>query len=94
MRRIDVHVYRVRQAGPVCSGAADYGIIFFMEGCMSTNVRIIHDEIPCVMTETHFGVWQGNSIYERQQIDCSDWGEEDWKPNVRTPKTEANNDTK
>jgi hypothetical protein len=69
-------------------------IIFFMEGCMSTNVRILHDEIPCVMTETHFGVWQGNSIYERQQIDCSEWGEEDWNPNVRTPKTEADNDPK
>ena len=70
------------------------GIIFWLEGCMSTQVRILHDEIPCVITETQLGVWQGNSLFERQKINCEDWGDEDWNQNLRPPKTEADNDKK
>ena len=61
---------------------------------MTTNVRILSDELPCVYTDTHVGVWQGNALYEKMKIDCENWGEEDWDPNLRTPKIEANNDTK
>ena len=68
------------------------GIIFCLEGCMTTQVRILHDEIPCVLTETHFGVWQGNALFEKTKVDCEEWGDEDWHPNLRTEQGEPTDD--
>jgi hypothetical protein len=52
------------------------GIIFCLEGCLSTKVTVIHDEIPCIMTQTNVDILPGKDFYDRTVIDCSAWDED------------------
>lgn len=49
------------------------GIIFFLEGCISTKVSVINDEIPCIMTTTAIDILPGENFYDRTVIDCAKW---------------------
>lgn len=52
------------------------GIIFCLEGCLSTKVTVIHDEIPCIMTQTNIDMIPGKDFYDRTVIDCSAWDDD------------------
>ena len=53
------------------------GIIFCLEGCLSTKITVIHDEIPCIMTQTDVDILPGKDFYDRTVIDCSAWKDGD-----------------
>jgi hypothetical protein len=54
------------------------GIIFALEGCISTSVSVLHDEIPCILTKTEFDLFPSQiMLYEKTVIDCSRMGGDD-----------------
>jgi hypothetical protein len=53
------------------------GIIFALEGCVSTKVSVLHDEMPCIMTTVEVDILPGKNFYDRTVIDCTKMGGDD-----------------
>ena len=46
--------------------------VWFLEGCITTRVTVVHPEIPCVITNTDLGVFDSGQIFEHTSIDCKE----------------------